>query len=447
MNFTLVARMLVFFVLIIIISLGNYALLEKIYKDTKEQHNLVKHTYEVINKKNNLLSLLIDMETGQRGFIATNDKLYLEPYNKALAIYKVEFNKIKNLTHDNNLQQKRLSNIYLLMNKKISELNSTIYYNLHNEHSKAINLIKSNFGKSIMDSIRYQLDLFEKEEQKLLKQRENKFNDSLFYMRFVFLSITILLILVSIFFGILVHKHLVIPIVTLDDIMSKTKDSGKLPQNNIDSNDIKITEIKNLTKSFFSMANKIETFTTELNISKNEAIQKSITDPLTSLYNREYMNIQLTRLISKSKRDNSNLTLLLIDIDFFKKVNDTYGHLVGDIVLKEIANILKVNIRDTDMTVRYGGEEFIIILPDTNKISAINLANKLNKIISAIIFKELENKNITISIGVSTYIKDDTIDSLIKRADDGLYQAKATGRDKVVFFEKKLIVKVNNENT
>jgi len=439
--------MLVFFILIIIISLGNYALLEKIYKDTKEQHNLVKHTYEVINKKNNLLSLLIDMETGQRGFIATNDKLYLEPYNKALAIYKVEFNKIKNLTHDNNLQQKRLSNIYLLMNKKISELNSTIYYNLHNEHSKAINLIKSNFGKSIMDSIRYQLDLFEKEEQKLLKQRENKFNDSLFYMRFVFLSITILLILVSIFFGILVHKHLVIPIVTLDDIMSKTKDSGKLPQNNIDSNDIKITEIKNLTKSFFSMANKIETFTTELNISKNEAIQKSITDPLTSLYNREYMNIQLTRLISKSKRDNSNLTLLLIDIDFFKKVNDTYGHLVGDIVLKEIANILKVNIRDTDMTVRYGGEEFIIILPDTNKISAINLANKLNKIISAIIFKELENKNITISIGVSTYIKDDTIDSLIKRADDGLYQAKATGRDKVVFFEKKLIVKVNNENT
>ena len=435
MNFTLVARMLVFFILIIIISLGNYALLEKIYKDTKEQHYLVKHTYEVINKKNNLLSLLVDMETGQRGFIATNDKQYLEPYNKALAIYKIEFNKIKNLTNDNNSQQKRLSNIYLLMNKKINELNSTIYYNLHNEHSKAITLIKSNFGKSIMDSIRYQLDLFENEEQKLLKQREDKFNDSLFYMRFVFLSITILLILVSIFFGILVHKHLVIPIVKLDDIMSKTKDSGKLPQNNIDSNNIKITEIKNLTKSFFLMANKIETFTTELNISKNEAIQKSITDPLTLLFNREYMNIQLSKLISKSKRDNSNLALMLIDIDFFKKVNDTYGHLVGDIVLKKIANILNTKIRDIDMTVRYGGEEFIIILPDTNKLNAIHLAEKLNQIVSKIIFKELENKNITISIGVSTYIQNDTIDSLIKRADDGLYKAKDTGRNKVVFFD------------
>jgi len=437
MNFTLVTRMLVFFILIIIISLANYALLEKIYKDTKEQHNLVKHTYEVINKKNNLLSLLVDMETGQRGFIATNDKLYLEPYNKALSIYKVEFNKIKNLTNDNILQQERLDNIYLLISKKITELNSTIYYSLHNEHSKAIKLIKSNFGKSIMDSIRYQLNSFEKEEQRLLKHREDKFNDSLFYMRFVFLSITILLILVSIFFGILVHKHLVVPIIKLDDIMSKTKDSGKLPKNNIDSNDIKITEIKNLTKSFFSMANKIETFTTELNISKNEAIQKSITDPLTSLYNREYMDIQLTKLISKAKRDNSNLALMLIDIDFFKKVNDTYGHLVGDIVLKKIANILKINIRDTDMTVRYGGEEFIIILPDTNKINAINLANKLTNTISKIIFKDLENNNITISIGVSTYIENDTIDSLIKRADDGLYQAKNTGRDKVVFFDKK----------
>ena len=375
------------------------------------------------------------METGQRGFIATNDKLYLEPYNKALAIYKVEFNKIKNLTSDNNLQQKRLSDIFLLMNKKISELNSTINYNLHNQHSKAIKLIKSNFGKSIMDSIRYQLDSFEKEEQRLLKQREDKFNDSLFYMRFVFLSITILLILVSIFFGILVHKHLVIPIVTLDDIMSKTKDTGKLPQNNIDSTDIKITEIKNLTKSFFSMANKIETFTTELNISKNEAIKKSITDPLTSLYNREYMDIQLTKLISKSKRDNSDLALMLIDIDFFKKVNDIYGHLTGDIVLKKVANILKTKIRDTDMTVRYGGEEFIIILPDTNKTNAINLAEKLNQIVSKIIFKELENKHITISIGVSIYIKDDNIGSFIKRADDGLYKAKNTGRDKVVFFD------------
>jgi len=438
MNFTLVARMLVFFILIIIISLGNYALLEKIYNDTKKQHNLVKHTYEVINKKNNLLSLLVDMETGQRGFIATNDKQYLEPYNKALAIYKIEFNKIKNLTSDNNLQQKRLSDIFLLINKKISELNSTIYYNLHNEHSKAIKLVKSNFGKSIMDSIRYQLDYFEKEEQRLLKQREDKFNDSLFYMRFVFLSITILLIVVSIFFGTLVHKHLVIPIIKLDDIMSKTKDSGKLPQNNIDSHSIKITEIKNLTKSFFSMANKIETFTTALNTSKNEAIQKSITDPLTSLYNREYMDIQLTKLISNSKRNNSNLALMLIDIDFFKKVNDIYGHLVGDIVLKKVANILKTKIRDVDMTVRYGGEEFIIILPDTNKTNAINLANKLNKEISKIIFKELDNKNITISIGVSIYLNGDTIDSLIKRADDGLYQAKATGRDKVIFFDQKI---------
>ena len=433
MNFTLVARMTVFFILIIVISLSNYALLEKIYKDTKEQHNLVKHTYEVIAKKNTLLSLLLDMETGQRGFLATRSNNYLEPYNKALVKYEIEFDKLTNLTKDNNDQQIRLKRIFKLMYNKTQELNKTIYLSLNDNHNEALNLVDSNLGKDIMDELRAQLFLFEQEEQNLLAQREKDFNESLLYMRLVFLAVTILLILVSIFFGILVHKHVVTPIVELNRIMDKTKKTGKLPKERKDYSSIKITEIKNLIMSFFTMATKIEKFTEELNISKDKAIQKSITDSLTSLYNREYMNIQLETLISKTRRDNSDLSLMLVDIDFFKKVNDTYGHLVGDTVLIKVANILKNKTRNVDMAVRYGGEEFVIILPNTNKQNAINLANKLNFEVSKIIFEELNNTNITISIGVSKYIKNDTIQSIIKRADDALYEAKETGRNKVIF--------------
>ena len=433
MNFSLIARMVIFFTLIIIISLSNYALLEKIYTDTKEQHSLVKHTFEVISKKDKLLSLLIDLETGQRGFIATKNKKYLQPYNEALVKYELSFDNLINLTNDNQQQQERLKTIFKLMFEKTQELNKTIHLALDENYEEALNLINSDLGKNIMDKIRVQLDLFEKEEQRLLKQREASFNQSLFYMRLVFLTITILLILTSIFFGILIHKHLIVPILKLNEIIDKTKKTGKLPKNVGNLDNTKITEIKNLVKSFFSMANKIEEFTEELNISKNKAIEKSITDPLTSLYNREYMNMELKILISKAKRGNDNLALMLVDIDFFKKVNDTYGHLVGDIVLKEVANILKVKTRDIDMVVRYGGEEFIIILPNTNKENSIKLAEKLNREIEKITFKELDNNNITISIGISKYIKTDCMNALIKRADDALYQAKDTGRNKVIF--------------
>jgi diguanylate cyclase (GGDEF)-like protein len=433
MNFTLVTRMVLFFILIIVISLANYALLEKIYEDTRDQHNLINHTHNVIEKKNKVLSLLIDMETGQRGFIATKDKNYLEPYNNALAQYNIEFDSLKKLTSDNANQQQKLNDIKFLISKKTDELNKTIHLTLNNNYKKSIEIIKSNLGKNVMDSIRYQFDLFEQEEQKLLKQREDKFNNSLFYMRLVFLSITILLILVSIFFGILIHKHLVIPIVKLNEIINQTKKSGKLPQKRINYNSIKVTEIKNLTKSFFSMAQKIDKFTKELHKSKDAAIEKSITDSLTSLYNREYMDKKLTELIHQSNKNNEDLSLMIVDIDFFKKVNDTYGHLVGDIILREVANILKAKTRSTDLLIRYGGEEFIIILPNTNKENAINLANKLNNEVEKVIFDDLNCSNITISIGVSSCKLNDTQESFIKRADDALYQAKNEGRNKVVF--------------
>ncbi len=121
---------------------------------------------------------------------------------------------------------------------------------------------------------------------------------------------------------------------------------------------------------------------------------------------------------------------MIIDIDYFKSVNDKYGHNIGDFVIVEISKLLQNNIRQTDTIGRWGGEEFIIILPNTNNIQAKNLAEKLRIIVANNYFVEVGTK--TISVGVSTSLENDTKDSIIERADSALYKAKNTGRNKVV---------------
>lgn len=122
----------------------------------------------------------------------------------------------------------------------------------------------------------------------------------------------------------------------------------------------------------------------------------------------------------------------MLDLDKFKSVNDTYGHQAGDEVLKELALILKTNVRESDIVGRWGGEEFIIIAPNTNMEDAVKLAEKLREKISEFKFSFAGHK--TGSFGVATYRVGDDEKSLIKRADDALYHAKESGRNKVVSF-------------
>jgi len=161
--------------------------------------------------------------------------------------------------------------------------------------------------------------------------------------------------------------------------------------------------------------------------------QKAITDPLTKLYNREYMIEYLRNKIKESKRYNFPLSVAIIDIDFFKKVNDTYGHLIGDCVLKELSNLLKQHFRDTDVVARYGGEEFIVIMPFSSKKEAFKKMECFRNVVEEFIFCDKTNVKLTISVGISEWNrKKDDIETLIKKADERLYEAKKSGRNKVV---------------
>jgi diguanylate cyclase (GGDEF)-like protein len=165
----------------------------------------------------------------------------------------------------------------------------------------------------------------------------------------------------------------------------------------------------------------------ELKLKNHKLEILSTTDMLTGLYNRRYIEKQIQISINRSERYGQDMSLVMLDIDHFKLVNDTYGHDVGDEVLVSIAKVLKENIREVDVAGRWGGEEFIILF-QADKFGAMANAEKLRTIIND--KKHGKVGNVTASFGYTHYIKNDTIETLIKRADQGLYKAKKNGRNR-----------------
>ncbi|MCZ7656540.1 MAG: GGDEF domain-containing protein [Xanthobacteraceae bacterium] len=168
-----------------------------------------------------------------------------------------------------------------------------------------------------------------------------------------------------------------------------------------------------------------------------EAVRhESLTDPLTSLANRKYFDQALEKMIAESAASGEPLSLMLSDIDHFKKFNDTFGHLTGDQVLRLVALSMKQNVKGQDIASRYGGEEFAIILPTTALRQAITVADHIRR---AVMTKELMKRStgehlgrVTISIGVAHYHRGESAQSLIERADACLYAAKRNGRNRVI---------------
>jgi two-component system cell cycle response regulator len=166
------------------------------------------------------------------------------------------------------------------------------------------------------------------------------------------------------------------------------------------------------------------------------SLEMAITDQLTGLHNRRYMSRHLDNLIESAGRMNKPLAFLILDIDYFKAVNDGHGHDIGDEVLKEFAKRIAANVRGIDLACRYGGEEFVVVMPDTDVSFAFTIAERLRKSIETtpIAISRAPGKlNITISIGIAgSEGVSDTSDALLRRADQALYSAKRAGRNRVV---------------
>lgn len=162
---------------------------------------------------------------------------------------------------------------------------------------------------------------------------------------------------------------------------------------------------------------------------ESELKKLAVTDTLTQVFNRTKYYEIMKRETERTKRYDHPLSIIMFDIDHFKKVNDIYGHAVGDYVLRTLTQIVKKNLRETDYLVRWGGEEFIIIAPDTDLKKAEILAERNRKASEK--YKYDRAGTITVSFGVTQFIKDDNEETVIKRADDALYEAKRKGRNRV----------------
>lgn len=174
---------------------------------------------------------------------------------------------------------------------------------------------------------------------------------------------------------------------------------------------------------------KLDAARTQLEAQNHLLKEQSITDPLTGLYNRLKLDEDIAHEISRVQRSKSEFSIILLDIDHFKGVNDTYGHLTGDQTLKEFSTLLKDNLRASDILGRWGGEEFLIICPDSNLEGCQKLAKQLRKKISTHPFSKVGT--LTASFGVATHIPGEQANTVISRADLALYAAKHQGRNRV----------------
>ncbi len=176
--------------------------------------------------------------------------------------------------------------------------------------------------------------------------------------------------------------------------------------------------------------NDVQQYAEERELMVTELRRLANTDGLTGIYNRSKIEQILTIEVLRSRRYKHPLSIILADIDHFKMVNDTYGHNVGDVVLSGIASLMKEHIREVDTIGRWGGEEFLIVCPDTMAEGARKLAEKMRKKIEKHHFKDIGVK--TVSMGIAQIGKDDWDEDMIKRADKNLYKAKKAGRNRVV---------------
>ncbi|MCH7673317.1 diguanylate cyclase [candidate division KSB1 bacterium] len=171
----------------------------------------------------------------------------------------------------------------------------------------------------------------------------------------------------------------------------------------------------------------------ELQRTKEELRQLAITDGLTGLYNYRYFKEQLLQELKRAQRHSLNISVVMIDIDHFKQYNDKNGHPAGDVVLKDIARLLRDNIRNIDLAARYGGEEFSLILIETDKPSAKIVSEKIRKLVEDYGFAYESSQpdgKLTISTGVATFPEDgEDFDTLVSKADQRLYRAKEAGRN------------------
>ena len=432
-NFSLRTRVFAFFICLLVVSTFNFGMMIYLKNKSINDFEQVTNTNSILILKGDLLDNIVNAESAQRGYLITSNKNYLNPFQNGKAKAQWSLNKLQELTISDPTQQEMLSALETLIDKKFSEMQTTIDLHFSGRKDESTALVNTNEGIELMERVRsilqslnddliYKRDIQQKE---LITLQEN--------MRLIFIFESVFFAVVLLFLALIVSKTILQPINKLIVSVKAFELDRKFIPVQISSRD----ELGLLAQTFNNMAAKASSAASEMKgvIKKTEkqrdqALIESISDPLTGLSNRKFMEVELKKLMLSSKRYETALSLIMLDLDHFKKVNDTYGHVIGDLVLKRISKLIKRTMRASDLTIRYGGEEFIIVMDHTASDEAMIKAETLRKDVEGLEIEELGGHPITISLGVTQLCQeDDSIESFVARADEALYKAKTSGRN------------------
>lgn len=368
----------------------------------KDADSLRIHTYKVLESSDIFLSTMKDAETGQRGYLLTGNKSYLEPFLDAQKIIHVQLDELRRLTNDNPDQQQRLARLAPLVDAKFSVLLHTIeLYN--SQHAKeALEIVKSNSGKNLMDSIRVVSNDFNIMERRLLERREIEYKSQL---KNLLTTMTVLIVLAFLLIFIFASK-------ARQEFHERLRIQAK-----------------------------------EKEVIRNLAFY----DTLTRLPNRRLLDDRLQQSLASSNRSALYGALIFLDMDNFKPLNDLHGHLAGDALLVEVARRLNACVRKVDTVARFGGDEFVVVLSelDVDKTKSTkqagNIAEKIRNALGETYLLKIQPEgqaettiehSCTSSIGVVLFINHEiSAEEVLRQADMAMYQAKDAGRNSIRFYE------------
>ena len=432
---TLRSKVYFFFFSLLLVSLGNFAVLVLMENKSLNYYQQVSEAYEIREQSHTLLSYLVDAETGQRGYLLTEDSAYLTPYYSGVNGAEALLQKMFNHSVQDKSRQTRIATIQFLVAEKFAELANTIELTKAGSKDTAMEVVASNFGMEKMKQIRQQIKLLNVSEEKFLKEQNEQFLALQASIKLIFIVESVLFLVVLSLVIYRVKNTVLQPISQIVESLNAFKVNQQFTPLSIDSKD----EIGQLANAFNTMAQAISRQTVNLKdktrhaeTQKNQMFQMAVKDPLTTLYNRRYMDIELAKMVATNSRYRQGLCIVMADIDHFKKVNDAFGHTVGDIVLIALGHLIKQVTRESDLAVRYGGEEFLIALPHTKSQEAGVWAEKLRQHVESLSIDGLQGNYITISLGVAEMdASEASVEQVITRADEALYEAKNSGRNRV----------------
>jgi len=344
--------------------------------------------------------------------VARDPRLYGPLLKGYTADFEEMLGEIKKLPHQDPEEAVALSEI------------STLYERSFRRGMKGIGFDSLDLLKAVIGRISAMHSRESAEQRELVLRNASNFNRIIFLTLFV--SFLGAVLIWSAFQRVLIRP-----------IKSLRKGARQIAEGNLDYRiDLNTAdELQEFAAEFNSMGEKLLERTARLEAVSKELHELSIKDGLTGLYNYRHFYVNLTKELERAQRYGTGLSLLILDVDDFKRYNDTCGHMNGDEVLRGIAGIIGVNLRSADIACRYGGEEFTVILPEADGIGAASTAERIRREIEEHVFPNERTQplgNVTVSIGVATY-PDDAADpaSFVRIADAALYRAKDEGKNRV----------------